>query len=213
MTTSKSPVDTLISHFDAALKTVSGTVGTTRRHSPARELAEPELTADERQHSARLMRVNHCGEVCAQALYHGQSLTAKSSRTASAMKAAADEETDHLSWCETRINELDSHVSYLNPLWYGTSFVMGAIAGLLGDKINLGFVAATEEEVCRHLDDHLEKLPWGDEKSRSVLTQMREDEARHATHAIEFGGAKFPRPVKLAMRGVSNLMTRTTYWI
>lgn len=207
------PVDRLITHFDAALKSVTGTVGTTRRQSPAKPVPESDLTAGERALSASLMRVNHCGEVCAQALYHGQALTARSSRTANSLKIAADEETDHLSWCEERIDQLDSHASYLNPFWYGASFTMGAVAGLLGDKINLGFVAATEEEVCRHLDRHLEKLPVADEKSRRILARMREDEARHAASAVESGGAVLPKPVKMVMRSVSRLMTRSSYWI
>lgn len=207
------PTDKLITHFDAALKSVTGTVGMTPRPSPAKTIAEADLSSDQRALAASLMRVNHCGEVCAQALYHGQALTARSSRTANSLKVAAEEETDHLSWCEERIRQLDSHVSYLNPFWYGASFSMGALAGLLGDKINLGFVAATEEEVCRHLDRHLEKLPAQDEKSRQILASMREDEARHAATAIESGGARLPKPVKAVMRGISRLMTRTSYWI
>jgi ubiquinone biosynthesis monooxygenase Coq7 len=207
------PADRLIKHFDAALKSVTGTVGTTRRPSPAKPVPENDLSSGERALSASLMRVNHCGEVCAQALYNGQALTARSSRTANSLKIAAEEETDHLSWCEERIEQLDSHVSYLNPFWYGASFTMGAIAGLLGDKINLGFVAATEEEVCRHLDSHLEKLPAADEKSRQILARMREDEARHAASAMESGGAVLPKPVKMVMRSVSRLMTQSSYWI
>ncbi len=129
------------------------------------------------------------------------------------MLKAAEEETDHLSWCEERINQLDSHVSYLNPFWYLASFSMGAITGLLGDKVNLGFVAATEEEVCRHLDDHLKKMSPGDKPSRAILTQMREDEKKHADMALKQGGAVFPGPVKRVMRGISRLMTRTSYWV
>lgn len=207
------PTDRLIKHFDAALKSVTGSVGTTRRPSPAKPVPEGDLSSSERALSASLMRVNHCGEVCAQALYNGQALTARSSRTANSLKVAGEEETDHLSWCEERISQLDSHVSYLNPFWYGASFTMGAIAGLLGDKINLGFVAATEEEVCRHLDSHLEKLPDTDEKSRQILAMMREDEARHAASAMESGAAVLPKPVKMMMRSVSRLMTQSSYWI
>ena len=205
-----SPLDHLITHFDTALRTVAGSVGATRRASPGQTHPGQGSNA---VLSGRLMRVNHCGEVCAQALYHGQALTAKSHHVARAMKTAADEETDHLSWCEARIKELDSHVSYLNPLWYASSFAMGALTGLLGDKINLGFVAATEEEVCRHIDDHLQKMPADDERSRQILLQMREDEAAHATSALNAGGSHFPAPIKRVMRGISQLMTRTTYWI
>lgn len=210
---SQTPADRFILHIDAALRTVSGNVRHGERPSPADGETEPGLDPQERELAANLMRVNHCGEVCAQALYHGQALTAKSSRVAGAMKQAASEETDHLAWCEKRLSELDSRVSYLNPVWYAGSFAMGALTGLLGDRINLGFVAATEEEVCRHLDDHLKKLPAGDTKSRRVLEQMRADEARHASTAIDSGGARFPAPVKRLMRGVSRLMTTTTYRI
>ena len=159
------------------------------------------------------MRINHTGEVCAQALYSGQALTAKASRVSGAMRQAAEEENDHLAWCEQRIAELDSHVSYLNPFWYIASFATGAVGGWLGDKVSLGFVAATEEEVCHHLDSHLEKLPTNDEKSRKILAQMRIDEARHQTSALESGGLRFPRPIKQLMRFTSKLMTKPTYWI
>lgn len=208
-----SPVDHLIGQIDHALRTVSGNIGPTVRPSPGRDTGEPILTADERRESARLMRVNHCGEVCAQALYEGQALTAKSPRTAASLKEAASEETDHLSWCESRIRELDSNVSVLNPFWYAASFSMGAVAGLMGDKVNLGFVAATEEQVEDHLEEHLGRLPAGDERSRAILQQMKEDEARHGQNALDMGGAMFPRAVKSLMRTVSGAMTRTTYWI
>ena len=206
-------LDELIIHFDRALRTAAGVVGKTDRDSPASEIDEDSLTQQERQNSARLMRVNHCGEVCAQALYNGQALTARSSRVARSMQQAAMEETDHLSWCEDRIKELDSHVSYLNPLWYGSSFCMGIITGLLGDKINLGFVAATEEQVCQHLEDHLEKLPEADKKSRAILIAMKEDESRHQQNALASGGLVFPPLVKKLMAHTAKLMTRTTYWI
>lgn len=208
-----SPIDAAIIQFDKALRTCSGSIGITRRASPANRAGKSNLTTAERETSARLMRVNHCGEVCAQALYNGQALTARTNRVSGSMKKAAEEETDHLSWCETRIKDLGSRVSYLNPLWYSSSFLTGAIAGLLGDRINLGFVAATEEGVCKHLDDHLQKLPEADDESRAILTAMKEDEARHQKSAIDLGGAQFPAPLKAIMRGVSNLMTRSTYWI
>jgi ubiquinone biosynthesis monooxygenase Coq7 len=216
----KTPLDNVITQFDIVLRTCTGSLGSgrtdpkTRRPSPAIEAtAGKALSAQERETSARLMRVNHCGEVCAQALYHGQSLTAKSERVAGNMKQAALEETEHLAWCEHRIKELGSHVSYLNPIWYVSSFAMGALTGLLGDKVNLGFVAATEEAVCQHLDDHLEKLPEADTESHAILSQMKLDEAKHMHTALELGGAHFPQPVKGIMRGVSRLMTRTTSWL
>jgi ubiquinone biosynthesis monooxygenase Coq7 len=208
-----SAIDQLISHVDSFIKTTSGSVGQRDRRSPGEDIANQELSAQERDYSARLMRINHCGEVCAQALYNGQALTAKDARTAAVMQQACDEEADHLAWCEKRIKELDSRVSFLNPIWYAASFSMGLLTGMLGDKINLGFVAATEEEVCRHLDEHLEKISPRDEKSRAILNQMRDDENKHASTAFSYGGAHFPAPVKSAMRQVSRLMTRSTYWI
>ena len=206
-------IDAFITQADAALRAISGSIRSAGRPSPAQDVRETGMNTQERDRAARLMRVNHCGEVCAQALYSGQALTARSSRVSGAMREAAEEETDHLAWCEERIQQLESHVSYLNPFWYAASFTTGVVTGLLGDKVNLGFVAATEEEVCRHLDDHLDKLPAEDEKSRKILAQMREDEYRHETSALEAGGARFPRPVKRLMQLTSRLMTRTSYWV
>ena len=159
------------------------------------------------------MRVNHCGEVCAQALYLGQGMVSSKNTTRLAMKQAAEEETDHLAWCEQRLDELNTHPSYLNPLFFGLSFVSGAVTGLISDRVNLGFVAATEEQVIQHLDSHLEKLPEGDEKSRAILEQMRDDESKHRTNALNEGGLDFPRPVKNLMTLASRAMTRSTYWI
>ncbi len=209
----KSPIDSFISHFDSALRASAGSIGKTKRNSPAQNVKCGSLSDAEKRESARLMRVNHCGEVCAQALYEGQALTAKSSSVSDSMKQAAAEETDHLAWCEARIKELDSSVSLLNPFWYASSFCMGALAGLMGDKINLGFVAATEEQVCKHLDEHLQKLPKQDEKSRAILSQMKVDETRHMHHARDAGAAHFPLPVRSVMTGISRLMTRSTFWI
>lgn len=206
-------IDDLIIGFDSALRISTGNTTGHRRESPAKDLPSDELSVSEKQHSARLMRVNHCGEVCAQALYHGQAMTAKSGRVANSMLKAAEEETDHLVWCEQRLKELDAGVSKLNPIWYASSFTMGALTGLLGDKVNLGFVAATEEQVCKHLDEHLEQLPEHDTRSRAVLTSMREDEKNHEQTALEKGGARFPAPIKSMMTGVSRLMTRSSYWI
>ncbi len=208
-----SPLDNLITRFDQAARIVTGNVGPTDRPSPAAEVESEQLSPEDRLESARLMRVNHCGEVCAQALYNGQALTARDERTSNALKQAASEETDHLAWCEKRLEELDSHVSHLNPFWYAASFSMGAVTGLLGDKINLGFVAATEDQVSKHLADHLKRLPPGDEKSRLILEQMKSDEESHKQTALDLGGAHFPQPVRKVMRAISKLMTRSTYWV
>ncbi len=207
------PLDSAISQFDQALRAVTGAVGKTSRQSPASALASDELSDEEKKTAVRLMRINHCGEVCAQALYQSQALVAKSPDVANHMRAAANEEVDHLSWTEERIRELDGHVSYLNPFWYLASFGIGAVTGMLGDKINLGFVAATEDQVAGHLDDHLEKLPQQDKKSQEILRQMKTDELAHKEMAISAGGANFPEPIKQGMRFISRLMTRTTYWI
>jgi len=198
---------------DAALRTLLPFSGQPSRPSPALLKTETELSESETRHVAGLMRINHTGEVCAQALYQGQALTARLPQVRQAMEQAADEEIDHLAWCEQRIRQLGSHTSVLNPIFYGLSFGIGASAGLISDRISLGFVAATEDQVCKHLDDHLGQLPAGDEKSRSILEQMREDEAQHSTAAIEAGGLRFPAPVKFGMSLVSKVMTKATYRI
>jgi len=198
---------------DAALRTLLPFSGQPSRLSPALLKTETELSESETRHVAGLMRINHTGEVCAQALYQGQALTARLPQVRQAMEQAADEEIDHLAWCEQRIRQLGSHTSVLNPIFYGLSFGIGASAGLISDRISLGFVAATEDQVCKHLDDHLGQLPAGDEKSRAILEQMREDEAEHSTAAIEAGGLRFPAPVKFGMSLVSKVMTKATYRI
>lgn len=206
-----SPVDRLLLQADMALRTLLPFSGHPSRPSPA--VVQPEAQLDEQQarHIAGLMRINHTGEVCAQALYQGQALTAKLPQVRAAMEHAADEEIDHLAWCEQRIRQLGSHPSVLNPLFYGLSFGVGAMAGLISDRVSLGFVAATEDQVVKHLDEHLQQLPPGDEKSRAILEQMREDEAQHATSALEAGGLRFPAPVKLGMTLLSKVMTTSTY--
>lgn len=208
-------IDQLVLQADHALKTLTTGRQAHTRPPPAVAVVEgPEpLSAAEKRLSAALMRVNHSGEVCAQALYQGQALTAKLPHVREQMQTAADEEVDHLHWCEARISELSSHTSYLNPLWYGLSFTLGAGAGLVSDKVSLGFVAATEEQVCRHLQSHLARLPAGDHKSRLVVEQMLEDEARHAAGAIEAGGYNFPAPVKSAMTLASRVMTSASYYL
>jgi ubiquinone biosynthesis monooxygenase Coq7 len=171
------------------------------------------MTAPERQIAAALMRVNHTGEICAQALYQGQALTARNATARAALEQAAAEETDHLAWTAQRIEELGGRASLLNPLWYAGSFALGAAAGFLGDKWNLGFLAETERQVEGHLEGHLDRLPAQDEKSRAIVNEMKVDEARHARTALEHGAAELPEPAKLAMKLGSRVMTRTAYWI
>jgi ubiquinone biosynthesis monooxygenase Coq7 len=206
-------LDRLMEQLDQALHTVFGPAPAPGRASPATGKADVELSASERELSGRLMRINHTGEICAQALYQGQAATARLPEVRGKMDQAAQEENDHLAWTEERIRELGGHTSYLNPLWYAGSFAIGALAGVIGDKWSLGFVAETEKQVVKHLEDHLQRLPTEDNKSRAILELMRDDEGRHATVAIESGGAELPQPVRQAMRCSSNIMTRTTYWI
>ena len=208
-----SPVDRLLMQADAAMRTLLPFSGAPARPSPAILQNESALSDDEARHVAGLMRINHTGEVCAQALYQGQALTAKLPQVRKAMEHAADEEIDHLAWCEQRIRQLGSHPSVLNPLFYGMSFGIGAAAGLISDKVSLGFVAATEDQVCKHLNEHLEQLPAEDEKSRAILEQMRIDEEQHAESALNAGGFRFPAPVKFGMSLMAKVMTKSTYRI
>lgn len=207
------PADKLLMQVNSALRTLLPFSGTPYRVSPANPYIEPDLSEQESKHVAGLMRINHTGEVCAQALYQGQALTAKLPEVREAMEKAAEEEIDHLAWCEERVRELGGRPSVLNPLFYGLSFGMGATAGLISDRLSLGFVAAVEDQVCKHLDEHLGQLPIADEKSRAILEQMRVDEEKHSTTAIAAGGFKFPKPVKLGMTLLSKAMTKTTYYI
>ena len=208
-----SSLDRFITGADKVLRTLNNVGHRAARPSPAEGHQDTPMTEQERKHVAGLMRVNHAGEVCAQALYQGQALTAKLPDVREEMQQAAQEEIDHLLWCEERLQQLDSHTSRLNPAWYGLSFALGAAAGALGDKWSLGFVAATEERVCGHLKDHLKELPEEDRKSQLILQQMLEDEQRHGENALEAGGAELPRPVKDAMTAVSHVMTRSSYWL
>lgn len=205
-------LDKLIIEFDKGLKTLTASAHSVRPH-PDENVQEPELSAEEKRHALGLMRVNHCGEVCAQALYNGQALTAKNPQIVDALQQASKEETEHLAWCEKRIHELGGHTSLLNPLWYAGSFTLGAIAGAIGDKWNLGFLAETEHQVGAHLEKHLHELPASDEKSRAILQQMKTDEAQHADTAIGLGGAELPAPIKDAMKHISKVMTSTTYYL
>ncbi len=204
-------IDTLICQADSALRTVFGSPPLSGRPYPAEKCTETELTERQKRHTAGLMRVNHSGEVSAQGLYQGQALTAKLPDVRKKMEQAAIEENDHLVWCEKRLQELGAHKSLLNPAWYAGSFLIGATAGLLGDKWSLGFVAETEHQVVRHLDEHLSSIAEGDECSRAILEQMKTDEAKHATTALHYGGAELPPPVKKLMGLMSKLMTRTAY--
>lgn len=207
-----SPLDHCITQFDRLLRTLAqGSVAA--RPNPANTQPFADLSPQEQRHAAGLMRVNHAGEVCAQALYQGQALTAKLAHTRQAMTKAADEEVDHLAWCEQRLQELGSRPSLLNPLWYGLSFGLGAAAGAIGDSISLGFVAATEEKVCQHLEGHLQSLPQQDEKSRTIVAAMLQDEAQHAQQALAAGGYPFPAPVKWGMALVAKAMTASSYRI
>lgn len=205
------PIDRLFMGFDSAVRTVFGRPRVTERTDPAQGLPEVELSEAQREHIGRLMRINHSGEVCAQALYQGQSLTARLPAVRAGMERAAQEENDHLDWCERRIGQLGGRKSLLNPLWYGASFSIGAAAGLAGDKWSLGFVAETEHQVDQHLRGHLSEVPLKDEKTRVILDRMREDEMRHAALALQGGGARLPLPVRLGMRLASKVMTKTVY--
>jgi 3-demethoxyubiquinol 3-hydroxylase len=173
----------------------------------------PELTADERRRAAALMRVNHSGEIAAQALYHGQAIIARSETTRRLLLDAAREETDHLAWCESRLQELESRPSVLNPLWYAGSFLIGALAALAGDRASLGFVVETERQVEGHLDEHLGRLPAGDLRSRAIVHQMRADEAAHGANARAAGGTELPGPVRALMRRTAGVMTSLAYWV
>ena len=203
-------IDRLIIGLDRALRTLCGPAASLRP-VPGENLPNPELSAAEKRHAAALMRVNHSGEVCAQALYQGQALTARDVAARTTLEHAAAEETEHLAWTAQRIEELGGRVSVLNPFFYAGSFAIGALSGLLGDKWNMGFLAETERQVEGHLDGHLKQLPVQDEKSRAIVTQMKEDEARHANTALAHGAAELPEPVKQAMRISSRLMTVSTY--
>ncbi|SFX72335.1 2-polyprenyl-3-methyl-6-methoxy-1,4-benzoquinone monooxygenase [Marinospirillum alkaliphilum] len=206
-------VDRLIGQFDTLLRTLVPGAAQPYRPNPAQLHEQPDMTEEERRHAAGLMRINHTGEVCAQALYQGQALTARLEAVRDQMTLAAQEEIDHLAWCEQRLKELDSHTSLLNPVFYALSFGIGAAAGAAGDKYSLGFVAATEDQVCKHLEHHFEDLPAQDERSRAILRQMHEDEAHHADWALAAGGIEFPTPVRKVMTLMSKVMTKSVYRI
>ena len=205
-------MDLLWAAADRALHTLAAPASP-QRPNPAHTEASTALGDGERRHVAALMRVNHAGEVAAQALYHGQALTASNPQLRETLRQAADEEGDHLAWCDERLRELGSRPSLLNPLWYAGSFAIGALAGACGDRVSLGFLVETERQVEGHLEDHLARLPAGDARSRRVLEQMKRDETRHGDTAQSAGAAELPAPVKLLMKLTSRVMTRTAYWV
>jgi len=204
-------LDRLIASVDEALRISTGEAPTPDRENPAGDIPPAELDDEESRHVAGLMRINHTGEVCAQALYAGQAATARLDETRESMQQAADEEIDHLAWCEERLKELDSRPSILNPLWYAGSFTIGALAGIAGDQWSLGFVKETENQVEAHLEDHLERLPEGDERSQAILDQMKTDEARHAEMADEAGAHDLPKPIQSAMAFTAGIMKSLAY--
>jgi 3-demethoxyubiquinol 3-hydroxylase len=209
---SYTPTDHLIRSLDQALRTMFGGNSAARPY-PAGDIEETVDQPGERQHAAALMRVNHSGEVAAQALYQGQAAVAASPETRAALMEAAREETDHLAWCATRIQELGGRTSLLNPLWYAGSFAIGALAGLAGDRTSLGFVAETERQVVEHLEGHLHRLPQTDARTRAIVQQMSADEERHGHNALSAGGAALPAIARAMMKATARIMTRTAYWL
>ena len=205
-------LDKLITTFDTGLRTVFAQA-VPGRERPDASIEEMSLSESQKSQAASLMRINHVGEVCAQALYSGQAFTSRNVQTVKSLQHAADEETDHLAWCESRINELGGRKSFLNPVWYIGSFALGATAGLMSDKWNLGFLAETEQQVSNHLNNHLTKLSDADVKTRTIVSQMQQDEAAHAEEAKQLGGSDLPRPVKAGMKLASKIMTSTAYYV
>ena len=205
------PMDRFIAQLDEALRLATGRAPEPMRANPAGELPQAPLDETERRHVAGLMRVNHAGEICAQALYSGQASTARSPQVRAEMARAAQEELDHLAWCEARLSELGSRPSLLNPLWWAGSFAIGALAGLAGDGWSLGFLKETENQVEAHLQDHLGRLPEGDSRSNAILEQMKTDEASHASMAEAAGAFELPAPVREAMRLASGVMKVVAY--
>lgn len=206
-------IDRLLAGADDALRTIAAPAGRTARDNPAGLIKEPELTERQKSHAAGLMRVNHAGEVAAQALYKGHATVARDTNIEEQMQQAAAEEYDHLAWCEQRLQELGEEPSKLSPVWYGGAYAIGALSGILGDKWSLGFIAETERQVIEHLDSHLDGLPAEDARSRAIIEQMRDEEAEHGQKAIEAGAAELPGPVKRLMRLTAKVMTRTAYWV
>jgi ubiquinone biosynthesis monooxygenase Coq7 len=207
------PIDRFIVEFDTALRSVVGGANAQRPIPGSESGANTALDSEQRKHAAGLMRINHVGEVCAQALYQSQKLVARNSEIKEMLDHSGQEEMDHLAWCETRLKELGSHTSYLNPFWYAGSFAIGLAAGLAGDKWSLGFVAETEKQVESHLENHLKKLPTEDHRSRAIVDQMRIDEIEHGQAALHAGGVTLPEPIQKVMQAMSKVMTTTAYKI
>lgn len=207
------PLDRLLASANNALRTVAAPAGRSARKNPAEHILDTDMNAAEKRHAAGLMRINHAGEVAAQALYQGHAAVARDKDVEEQMQRAADEEFDHLAWCEQRIHELGEDVSKLSPFWYAGAFAIGAASGVLGDKWSLGFIAETEKQVCAHLDSHLDSLPPEDAKSRAIVEQMRDEEEEHGENAIDAGAAELPAPIKRLMQMTAKVMTKTAYWV
>ena len=205
------PLDRLLAGANNALRTIAAPAGHATRKNPAVGVAETDLTDAQRQHAAGLMRVNHAGEVAAQGLYQGHAVVARDPGIEEQMQRAADEEFDHLAWCEQRLQELGEARSVLTPLWYSGAFLIGAASGVLGDRWSLGFIAETEKQVCDHLDTHLDRLPDEDARSRAIITQMRDEEQEHGDNARQAGAAELPEPVRQLMKLTARVMTSTAY--
>ena len=213
MDRSLSSLDRVIATIDQGMRLLFGPPPTAERANPAATAPDVDLSTADREVAGRLMRVNHSGEICAQALYQGQALTARADDVREKLERSAQEENDHLAWTEERVHELETHTSYLNPLWYTGSFALGALAGLAGDRWSLGFLAETERQVVEHLTGHLARLPAEDQRSRVIVEKMREDEGHHATVAIEAGAFDLPGPIKSLMRVTARVMTVTAHWV
>lgn len=205
------PLDRLLAGAGTALRAVAGPASRASRQYPAADIPEADLDDAQESHAAGLMRVNHAGEVAAQGLYQGHAAVARDPAIEEQMQRAADEEFDHLAWCEQRLNELNASPSRLSPIWYAGAFAIGAASGLLGDKWSLGFIAETEKQVCAHLDSHLDQLPDADARSRAIVTQMRDEEAEHGANAIDAGAAELPGPIRRLMQLSAKVMTSTAY--
>ncbi len=206
-------LDKLCLGIDQAVRTLADTAKTTGAPYPGKNIEESQLSDTQRKHSAALMRINHAGEICAQALYHGQGVVSRSYEVQEKMTQAAIEEGDHLAWCRQRLDELGSHPSYLNPLWYAGSFCIGMVAGMIGDKWSLGFVAETETQVIKHLGSHLESLPTEDLRSYKILVQMEADETKHRDEAVTLGAHELPSVIKKGMAVTSKIMVKSAYWV
>lgn len=206
-------LDKICLGFDQALRALTDNVKTTGAEYPANNIPDEPLNENQRKQSAALMRINHAGEICAQALYHGQAFVSGSNEVQAKMEQAAIEEGDHLAWCKQRLNELNSHPSYLKPLWYAGSFCMGMVAGMVGDQWSLGFLAETERQVIKHLEGHLHLLPANDARSYKILERMEVDEAKHRDDAVALGAKELPELIKKGMSVTSKVMVKTAYWI